>query len=232
MIDPKMEKTFKDKKGPPVTTDQTEIIGVILAGGRSSRMGGNEKALLELAGRPLIQIAFDRLQPQTITVMVNANGDPTRMKFLDAQVQEDIFTGFAGPLAGIHAGMHWARHNRPNATHICTVASDTPFFPTNLAANLKDNADTPDTIVLAASNGFRHPVFGLWPVSLIEDLEDFLKSGETGKVMAFVQQHDWKQTDFDNQNSAADSLDPFFNVNTSDELELARQIQEQIDINA
>lgn len=213
-------------------TNQSGIVGAILAGGRSSRMGGNEKAFLELAGQPLIQIALERLRPQAETVIVNANGDPARMKILEVPVQKDVFTGFAGPLAGVHASMHWTKQNRPHATHICTIAADTPFFPNDLVVKLEENADTPDTIVLAASNGFRHPVFGLWPVSLIKNLEDFLETGETGKVMAFVKQHDWKETNFDDRDIDAVSIDPFFNINTPDELEMARQFQEQIDIHA
>ncbi|MEM7463344.1 MAG: molybdenum cofactor guanylyltransferase MobA [Pseudomonadota bacterium] len=211
-------------------TDGTGTIGVIVAGGRSSRMGGNEKAFLALAERPMIQVALDRLRRQTDTVIINANGDPERMAFLGVPIQKDIFGGFAGPLAGVHAGMQWVRHNQPKASHICTIAADTPFFPADLAARLEDSCKTAGTIVLAASNGFRHPVFGLWPVSLIEDLAAFLQSGQTGKVMAFVKQHDWTEAEFDNLNADGNSIDPFFNINTPDELELARQLQEQIDI--
>ncbi|MGI9401730.1 MAG: molybdenum cofactor guanylyltransferase, partial [Rhizobiaceae bacterium] len=176
--------------------------------------------------------ALERLQPQVNSVIVNANGDPARMNFLGLPVHADIFTGFAGPLAGIHAGMDWARHNQPSATHICSVAADTPFFPVDLVSGLKGQASTPETIVLAASNTFRHPVFGLWPVSLADDLQQFLENGETGKVMAFVKQHDWKEAEFENMSAGSNSIDPFFNVNTPDELELARQFQEQISINA
>ncbi len=210
--------------------DAIGTIGVILAGGRSSRMGGNEKAFLALTDRPMIQVALDRLTKQTDTVIINANGDQERMKFLGVPVQRDIFGGFAGPLAGVHAGMQWVRHNQPLVSHICTIAADTPFFPADLAARLEDNLKTADTIVLAASNGYRHPVFGLWPVSLIEDLAAFLQSGQTGKVMAFVKQQDWTEAEFDNLNANGNSIDPFFNINTPEELELARQLQEQINI--
>jgi molybdenum cofactor guanylyltransferase len=215
-----------------VTTDTDDILGVILAGGQSRRMGGNEKALLKLGNDPLIGIVLSRLSDQLTNVIINANGDPDRFDFLDVPVQSDIVTGFAGPLAGVHAGMIWARNNRPQISCICTVAADTPFFPADLVLRFSQSAIERDSIVLAASNGFRHPVFGLWPVSLHDDLTRFLSSGATGKVMAFVKEHDWQSVDFPLYDNSGISFDPFFNVNTPEELARAQQILELTDRDA
>jgi len=213
----------KDRR---VTIDTDDILGVILAGGQSRRMGGNEKAFLKLGSHPLVGIVFSRLCDQLTKVIINANGDPDRFGFLDVPVQSDIVTGFAGPLAGVHAGMIWARNNRPRVSCICTVAADTPFFPADLVLRFSQSAIERDKIVLAASDGFRHPVFGLWPVSLHDDLTRFLSGGETGKVMAFVKEHDWQSVEFPLYEKSGISFDPFFNVNTPDELARAQQILE------
>lgn len=209
-----------------MTTDTDDILGVILAGGQSRRMGGKEKALLRLGKHPLVGVVFSRLSDQLANVIINANGNPDRFDFLDAPVQSDIITGFAGPLAGVHAGMIWARDNQPKISCICTVAADTPFFPADLVLRFSQSAIERDKIVLAASDGFRHPVFGLWPVSLRDDLTRFLSGGATGKVMAFVKEHDWQSVEFPLYDISGISFDPFFNVNTPEELARAQHILE------
>lgn len=203
-------------------TDRSSILGVILAGGLSRRMGGPEKSLMELAGRPLITHVRDRLAPQVDTIIVNANGDAARFGFLKLPVQADTIEGHAGPLAGILAGMRWAQTNTPSLRAIATVPTDTPLFPHDLVSRLSLAAEgRDDTIALARSDGHRHPVVGLWPVALDNDLETFLRSGEGGKVMRFAQRHRLVDVDFEPREVDGMTLDPFFNANTPDDLKEA-----------
>lgn len=212
-----------------MTTDRTApamlTVGVVLAGGLSRRMEGAEKSFLELAGKPLVVHVRDRLAPQVTRVVLNANGDPGRFAELGLPVQADTIPGHAGPLAGILAGMRWTQANAPQIRFIATAATDTPFFPVDFVERLAGATGfDEDTIGMATSNGHRHPVFGLWPVALADDLEAFLNSGEGGKVMLFVKRHKLVEVEFPLAGDKDDAAgDPFFNVNTPDELERARQ---------
>lgn len=190
----------------------SRIAGIILAGGRSSRMGGAEKAFLAPGGQPLVARAIERLRPQVERLAVNANGDPARFAALGVPVVADTVPGFAGPLAGILAGMRWAASRGCEA--VATVAVDTPFFPADLVARLAAARGVePHRPVVAESGGRLHPVFGLWPVSLADDLAAFLDAGETFKVAAFAQAHGAVAVSFDSAES-----DPFFNVNRPEDL--------------
>src|SRR5690606_18373365 len=108
------------------------IVGTILAGGQSRRMGGGDKCLLDLAGKPLLAHVIERLEPQVSGLVLNANGESSRFDAFGMQVIPDGIEGFAGPLAGVLAGMTWAAVNDPAARWVVTAASDTPFFPTDL----------------------------------------------------------------------------------------------------
>ncbi|MEM6596161.1 MAG: molybdenum cofactor guanylyltransferase MobA, partial [Pseudomonadota bacterium] len=150
--------------------------GVILAGGQSRRMGGGDKGLLDLGGRKLITHVIDRLEPQVAEIALNANGDAARFD-LGLPVIPDSIDGFAGPLAGVLAGLDWAAAQ--GHTHIVTAAADTPFFPCDLVPRLMLAAEN-GPIALAATpdpqRGLaRHPTFGLWPVSLRDDLRAALQ---------------------------------------------------------
>jgi len=188
---------------------QEHILGVLLAGGQSRRMGGGDKCLLELAGKPLLAHVIERLKPQTGTLVLNANGDLNR---------------FAGPLAGVLAGLIWARENAPEARWIVTAATDTPFFPNDLVAKLLDaTKDQYPAIALAQSNGRVHPVFGLWPVALADDLHEALTSG-TRKVLHWTGRHTTTTAEFQLAQTGAATLDPFFNVNSPDDLAHAEAV--------
>ena len=191
-------------------------LGVILAGGLSRRMEGQEKSLLKLGGTPLIGHVLNRISPQVGKVIINANGDANRFSDLGVPVQADTIEGFAGPLAGVLAGMRWAQSNA-RFSHIITAAADTPFFPANyceqmVSASKQETAE----IALASSNGRRHPVFGLWPVSLADALEHFLVKEENRKVMLFVDRFSNCEVEF-----GVESHDPFFNVNTPEDFAAA-----------
>ena len=208
-------------------TRQANAVGVVLAGGLSRRMDGREKAFLPLGGKPLIRHVLDRMKPKFAAVAINANGDPARFREFGLPVIADTIPGYAGPLAGILAGMRWAREQHPRVTHIVTAAADTPFFPADLAERLPSAAqgDRP-TIAIAISDEHRHPVFGCWPVALADELEAFLHSGEDGKVMLFARNYPIVDVPFDEIEIGEEKLDPFFNINTPADLETARAIAE------
>jgi molybdopterin-guanine dinucleotide biosynthesis protein A len=204
------------------------ILGGVLAGGLSRRMGGGDKSLAELDGTTLINRVVKRLEPQVASIVINANGDPQRFSPTQYRIVQDVFEGFAGPLAGIHALLEFAARSSPNISHVATVAADTPFFPENFvdkcAGSLVNQDQGNSTIILAKSDQNRHPVFGLWPVSLCSSLAKFLKSGDTRKVMAFVQMHPYKFVEFPYFENNGKLIDPFFNINAPDDLEKALSI--------
>lgn len=201
------------------------VAGVVLAGGRSRRMGGGDKALLPLAGEPMIARVIARLGRQAAPLAINANGDPARFAGFGLPAIADSVAGFAGPLAGVLAGMDWAAEHAPRARWIVTAASDTPFFPEDLVARFVSAIGHLDgAIALAGSGGKRHPVFGLWPVALADDLRAWLKASETRKVLAWVDRHEMVEVEFGGFSVAGELLDPFFNVNTPEDLEVAEAI--------
>ena len=195
-------------------------LGVILAGGLATRMGGGDKCLLDLGGQSILRHVIDRLSPQVDGMAINANGDAARFADYGLPVLPDSIDGFAGPLAGVLAGMDWAAEQ--GAEVIATAAGDTPFFPADLVARMQAQmaaentplamAMTPDTERKFA----RHPTFGLWSVTLREDLREALTEG-TRKVIAWTEPHGCAKVMFDGD-------DPFFNVNTPDDMRRAEDI--------
>lgn len=200
-----------------------EVAGCILAGGLARRMGGGDKGLIRLGGRLVLDHVLDRLQPQVSACMLNANGDPARFASYGLPVVADSVEGFAGPLAGVLAGLEWARDNT-GARWVATAATDTPFFPEDfvtqmLAAIQASGAD----MACAASNGRHHPVFGLWPVRLADDLRHALVEEDIRKVDLWTARHKLVAVEF-----AADPHDPFFNVNRPEDVEQAERIAAEI----
>ena len=192
-------------------------LGVILAGGQSTRMGGGDKGLLTLGDRPILQHVIDRLKEQTRAIALNANGDPARFAAYNLSVIPDSVGDFAGPLAGVLAGLDWAAEQ--NATHIVTAAADTPFFPADLVSSLTLAAEIQGKpIALARTENGRHPTFGFWPVALRDDLRAALESG-IRKVVQWTDAHGTAMADFHDTR-----FDPFFNVNTPEDLKRAEQL--------
>ena len=148
-----------------------QLVGVILAGGLSRRMGGGDKSMLALGGQSILNYVVDLAQAQVETLVLNANGDAERFASFALPVQADIVPDFAGPLAGVVSAMAWTKQNRTNATHIITMAADTPFFPADYVARmLKQMQEKEQRLACASYQGRTQPVFGLWPVDLFEDL--------------------------------------------------------------
>lgn len=204
-------------------TGSDNIAGVILAGGRATRMGGRDKALLEVGGVALLARVVARLAPQASPLAINANGDPARFARFGLPVIADTVDGFAGPLAGVLAGLRWAA--REGASHIVTAAADTPFFPLDLAGRLRAAAAASGhPIALAATTDperglSEHPTFGFWPVALADDLEQALTVGNMRKVIVWTSRHGAARAMFDDCGPW-----PFFNVNTPEDLAFADSI--------
>ena len=190
------------------------VLGVILAGGRATRMGGGDKGLRQVAGRRLMDHVIGRLGPQVAGLAINANGDPARLAGFGLPILPDSLPDHPGPLAGVLAGMDWAAGQGARA--IVTAAADTPFFPPDLVVRLRAAAG-PSGLALAASRDGeggvrRQPTFGLWPVSLRGDLRAALTGG-LRKIVLWTDSHGAGQAVF-----AADPFDPFFNVNTPEDI--------------
>jgi molybdopterin-guanine dinucleotide biosynthesis protein A len=200
----------------------SETTGVILAGGQSRRMGGGDKGLLELAGRPMLAHVVCRLRAQVGRIVINANGDPARFAALGLPVVPDTVAGFAGPLAGVLAGMRWSAAHAPAARFIVTAAGDAPLLPCDLVARFTAAvAEQPGAIALAQSHGELHPVIGLWPVALADDLEAQLEGG-VRKVLDWTDRHGVVPVPFPPARVCGLDIDPFFNANTPQELEQLR----------
>ena len=210
-----------------MTVPHEDIVGVVLAGGQARRMGERDKCLLEIDGRSLLARAIERLEPQVCTLVINANGDESRFSSFGQPVVKDTIEGFVGPLAGVLAGMRWARRNVPTARFIVTIAADTPFFPLDLTNRLRETSGEQSCLALANSKGRVQPVFGLWPLSLADHLEGALNSGMR-RVQDWAGQHEMVEVPFEVFEREGQEIDPFFNVNHPQDLAIAELLARKI----
>lgn len=191
------------------------VAGIVLAGGRATRMGGGDKALRPLGGQPVLAHVIARLAPQVQALALSANGDPARFAAFGLPVLADPLPGFPGPLAGVLAGLDWAAGRGESA--LVSVAGDTPFLPPDLVARLQ--AAGPVALAASPAGGQmrRHPTVALWPVALREALRAALARGEH-KVGRFLAEHGARAAEF------AAPPDPFFNINTPEDLARAQSL--------
>ena len=194
-------------------TRPDRIPAVILAGGASRRMG-EDKAMLAFGGGTLLSHALTRISSQSGPVVISRH-DGAMAEFAGAPVVTDGGGEHNGPLSGILSAL---RHfEGGSASHIASIAVDTPFFPTDFVDRLAAAAPTPNEIMAARSNGRVHPVFALWPLLLVDDLAAWLAGGNR-RLMSFLERHPHRFVDFEMTGVS----DPFFNINTPEELEQAR----------
>jgi molybdopterin-guanine dinucleotide biosynthesis protein A len=196
------------------------VAGVILAGGLSRRMGGGDKCLRPIGGRPILAHIVERVRPQVATLVLNANGDPARFADFDLPVAADVVEGFAGPLAGVLTGLEWVARHAPQCRWVASFAGDAPFLPHDLVARLLaaaegDGAD----LACAASQGQAHPVFGLWRVDLAAPLRTALVEEGIHKVDRWTARYKLVHVDF-----TAEPVDPFFNANSPEDLAAAERL--------
>jgi molybdenum cofactor guanylyltransferase len=200
------------------------VTGVVIAGGRSSRMDHREKALLDLAGEPMIKRVAERLRPQVGRMVINANGDPKRFAQFGWPIFADTMEGHEGPLAGLQAGLQWARAETPDALFIASVAADTPFIPDDLVARLlAAREDAGASSAIASSDGEWTPVVGVWSVALSDTLAEALRQGIRA-VHRFATAQGSAVVEFPFVEIGGEPIDPFFNVNTPEDLEKARAL--------
>ena len=203
------------------------ITGVLLAGGQSRRMGGGDKGLLAFGSGTLLGHVIGRFAPQVARLVINANGDGARFSQYGLPLVADPVDGHVGPLAGVLAGMRWARTHTPEAGYIATTSTDAPFLPLDLVKRLGQAArQHPGGVIIARSGGHLHPVIGLWPVSHHDDLEAALTQEGIRKVLAWTDRHGTVPVDFDDVAIGTRLIDPFFNANTPEELGEARRLIE------
>lgn len=192
----------------------SQAVGVLLAGGRARRMGGGDKCLRTLGGETLLARAIARAGPQVGTLVLNANGDPSRFAKFGLPVIHDVVEGYAGPLAGVLSGLEWAATERPDVAYVATMPTDAPFFPNDFVSRLADAVHRDGAeLACAASGGRSHPVFGLWSVRLKDDLRAALVGEGLRKIDVWTARHRLVTVEF-----AVGAIDPFFNANTPDDL--------------
>lgn len=203
-----------------------QVVGVILAGGASRRMGGRHKALLRLADRPMIGHVAERLAPQVAGMAISVHGTGEKFREFGVPLIPDTAGERQGPLAGVLAGMIWAQANRPEARWIATASCDAPFCPKDYVSALLRAALAPSAesarIAIAASNGRSHFAFALWPVALSADLAAYLDSGGR-RVQGWIERHSHVMAEFLPLVCDGQPFDPFFNVNTPEDLAMAQK---------
>lgn len=210
------------------TTTDTRVtipptLGLVLAGGLARRMGGGDKARLAIGGKTILQRVLACVKPQCDRVIINANGEPTRFADTGLPVVADSMPDFAGPLAGILAGLDWAATHTPAAEWLLSVPGDCPFLPRDLAMRLHEARYAANTPLACARSGeWRHPVVGLWPVRLREDLRRAIVEEGLRKIEIWTARHGTAIADW-----PAEPVDPFFNVNTPDDAARAATLAER-----
>lgn len=198
----------------------TSTLGLLLAGGLARRMGGGDKPLRTIAGRSILAHVIERLAHQCGGLVVNANGDPARFADYGLPVVADSVPDFAGPLAGILAGLDWMADNRPGTEWLVSVAADTPFIPRDLVARLHEAREEQGVpLACAASGGWTHPVIGLWPVSLRDDLRRALTVEDERKIDRWTARHGCASAEW-----PVEPVDPFFNANRPEDLNEAERL--------
>ncbi|PWJ84149.1 molybdenum cofactor guanylyltransferase [Pseudaminobacter salicylatoxidans] len=201
-------------------THATTTIGVILAGGLARRMGGGDKPMRAIGGRPILDHVIARFAPQCDGVILNANGDPARFSAFGLPVVADSVADFPGPLAGVLAALDWTAHNRPGVRWVASVAGDCPFLPRDLLARLHEaRAAQGAKLAVAASGGQSHPVIGLWSVALREELRHALVKEDIRKIDRWTARYPLATVSW-----PAEPVDPFFNANTVEDLAEAEKL--------
>jgi molybdopterin-guanine dinucleotide biosynthesis protein A len=202
---------------------ETPTLGLVLAGGLARRMGGGDKPLTRIGGKTILSRVIERMAPQCQRLILNANGDPARFADTGLPVIPDDVPDFAGPLAGILAGLDWAAAHAPEIAYVASVPGDCPFLPRDLVTCLHQaRAAAGQPLACARSGEWRHPVVGVWPVALRADLRHALTKEDLRKIELWTARHGVALADW-----PAAPVDPFFNVNTPEDAAAAERLAMQ-----
>jgi molybdenum cofactor guanylyltransferase len=219
-IENEAERALSKNMSDQCSLPHPATLGVVLAGGLARRMGGGDKALIAIGGVSILDRVLERLRPTCQGIILNANGDPARFARYGLPVICDSVPDFAGPLAGILAGLDWVAANVPDIAWVVSTAGDCPFLPQDLVTRLheaRQKAGTP--LACARSGDWRHPVVALWPVALREDLRHALAKEGLRKIEVWTARHGIAIAEW-----PAKPLDPFFNVNTPEDADEAERL--------
>jgi len=210
-----------------MTTDMPvpPTLGLVLAGGLARRMGGGDKARIEIGGVTILDRVLACLSAQSTGIIINANGDPQRFADTGVPVVPDSVPGFAGPLAGILAGLDWLAAQNNGIEWLVSVPGDCPFLPDDLVERLhaaRRQMGAGVGLACARSGQWRHPVVGLWPLALRADLRKALVEENLRKIEVWTSRHGVAIADW-----PVEPIDPFFNVNTPEDAARAEQVAMQ-----
>jgi molybdenum cofactor guanylyltransferase len=206
-----------------MTTEVPPTLGLVLAGGLARRMGGGDKTMIRIGGATILERVLDRLRPACADMLLNANGDPVRFARFKLPIVADSVPDFAGPLAGILAGLDWAAAHAPGISYVVSAPGDCPFLPHDLVERLhRARLENNLPLACARSGDWRHPVVGLWPVTLREDLRSALLADGLRKIELWTARYGVGIADWPSQ-----PVDPFFNVNTPEDAAIAEGIAQQ-----
>ncbi len=203
-----------------MTDDRPSTVCVLLAGGLARRMGGGDKSMRTIGGRTILERVIARLAPQCDGLILNANGEPARFSPFGLPVVADTVEGFAGPLAGILTALDWTAAHRPDAEWVLSAATDCPFLPRDLVAQLQRARVAQDAqLAVAASGDQVHPVIGLWNVALRNELRHALMAEDIRKIDRWTTRYKLATVSW-----PAEPLDPFFNANTIEDIAEAERL--------
>jgi molybdenum cofactor guanylyltransferase len=201
-------------------TTEAPTLGLVLAGGLARRMGGGDKPRTKIGGATILSRVIERMTPQCVRLILNANGDPARFTDTGLPVIPDDVPDFAGPLAGILAGLDWAAAYAPGIAYVTSVPGDCPFLPRDLVRSLHQVREAENKPLACARSGqWRHPVVALWPVALRADLRHALTQEDMRKIEIWTARHGVALADW-----PAEPVDPFFNVNTPEDVAAAERL--------
>ena len=199
------------------------ILGAILAGGQSKRMG-KDKLFLELNNKKLIEHTLDKVKKYLKKIIIITNQDNKFFLENNITTVKDCVEGQLGPLVGILTAMKWAKENLNKCTWIATFPCDTPFFPESIIKSFIEESEKKESLILcASSHGRKHNIFGLWSLDLYGKLEDDLTNNKVRKVQDWTEKNKIKNLEFKFKD-----YDPFFNINTEEDLEFAKKLSKKI----
>lgn len=199
-----------------------KMFALVMIGGQSIRMGRGNKSFVEFNNKKIFDKILERIKPQIENIIINCNDEEEKLKKYKLPIIKDIKKGYLGPLAGIHSAMNWIVTNEPQIEWLVTLPGDTPFIPKDLISSFKNKISSKSKIILAQSNYKTHPIIGAWHISLLSSLDSKLDEG-VRKIMAWAKLHH-----IDYINYSIKSYDPFFNINTIEDINIAIEIEKNL----